>query len=95
MKSHIQSQYSQRELKIMGEYVDKRVQDCLSKVQWLMLLAFHDVLGVGERRFAQVMERYGQLLEEYKGYQRDEIADQKLTQAVKAILPNNFSRLYE
>lgn len=95
MKSHIQPQYSQRELKIMGAYVDKRVQDCLSKVQWLMLLAFHDVLGVGERRFMQVMERYGQLLEEYKGYQRDEIADQKLTQAAKAILPNSFSRLYE
>lgn len=95
MKSHISPQYSQRELKIMGEYVDKRVQDCLSKVQWLMLLAFHDVLGVGERRFDRVMERYNQLLEEYKGYQRDEIADQKLTQAVKAILPNTFSRLYE
>ena len=95
MKSHIQPQYSQRELKIMGEYVDKRVQDCLSKVQWLMLLAFHDALGVGERRFDRAMERYNQLLKEYKGYQRDEIADQKLTQAVKAILPNSFSQLYE
>ena len=70
MKSRIQPQYSQKELKIMGAYVDKRVQDCLSKVQWLMLLAFHDVLG-------------------------DEIADQKLTQAVQAILPNHFSQLYE
>ena len=66
-----------------------------AKVQWLMLLAFHDVLGVGERRFMQVMERYDELLEEYKGYQRDEIADQKLTQAVQAILPNHFSQLYE
>ena len=95
MKARVQPQYSKKELQIMGAYVDKRVQDCLSKVQWLMLLAFHDVLGVGERRFTQVMERYGQLLEEYKGYQRDEIADQKLTQAIKAILPNSFSWLYE
>ena len=77
MKSRIQPQYSQRELKIMGAYVDKRVQDSLSKVH------------------VQVMECYGQLLEEYKGYQRDEIADQKLTQAVQAILPNSFSQLYE
>ena len=95
MKSHMPPRYSQKELKIMGAYVDKRVQDGLSKIQWLMLLAFHDVLGVGERRFMQVMERYGQLLEEYKGYQRDQIADQKLTQAVKAILPNSFTKLYD
>ena len=95
MKARVQPQYSKKELQIMGAYVDKRVQDALSRVQWLMLLAFHDELNIGEQRFVRVMERYGKLLEEYNGYQRDEIADQKLTQAIKAILPNSFSRLYE
>lgn len=95
MKSHIHPQFSEQMRQVIKEQINKGIVDGLSRVQWLMLLAFHDVLGVGERRFTQVMERYSQLLEEYKGYQRDEIADQKLTQAVQAILPNHFSQLYE
>ena len=95
MKSHIPPQYSQRELKIMGAYVDKRVQDCLSRVQWLMLLAFHDVLGVGERRFMQVMERYDELLENTKATSATKSPTKRLTQAVQAILPNSFTKLYE
>lgn len=95
MKAHVSHIFTQKELRLLSAEVDKRIVDGLSKVQWIMLLAFHQALGIGEQRILQVMQLYTQLLEEFKGYQRDEVADEKLTQAMKAILPNSFSRLYE
>ena len=95
MKSRIQPQYSRRDRKIMAEYINKQIEDSLSKVQWLMLLAFNSELGIGEKRILAVMNRYSELLEEYKGYQKDEIADAQLSTAIKKILPNTFTRLYQ
>ena len=64
------------------------IEAATAKAQWLMIVAFNDELGVGEKRLGRVMERYMKLLDEYQGLLRDEVADELLLRRVKKILPN-------
>lgn len=95
MKSYSRRLYSQKELKVLQEEINKQIVDGVSKAQWLMLLAFNESLGIGEQRIMKVMDTYMQLLEEYKGYQKDDVADELLAKRLKEILPNSFKKLYE
>lgn len=95
MKSYPRRIYSQKELKVLQEEINKQIVDGVSKAQWLMLLAFNETLGIGEQRIMKVMDVYMQLLEEYKGYQKDDAADELLAKRLKEILPNSFKKLYE
>ena len=80
--------------RIIEEYTKKQIEDGICKSQWLMLLAFNRVLGIGEKRIIKVMQLYSQLIDEYKGFQKDDIADEQLEKSIKKILPKNFKQLY-
>lgn len=95
IKSYPRRNYSKKELEIINSEINKQIVDGISKVQWLMLLAFNETLGIGEQRILKVMDKYIKLLEEYKGYQKDGVADELLSRRLKEILPNSFSKLYE
>ena len=95
MRSRVPPQYTQRDRKIMAEYINKQIEDGICKAQYLMLLSFHDVHGIGESRLAPVLERYAALLDEYNGYLRDDVADEKLTEAMKKLMPHYFTKLYQ
>ena len=87
--------YSKRELKAMGEIAERQTHRSLAKVQWVMIVAMNDALGVGEERFLRVFDRYTELLEEYGGFKEDEVADEMLSRRVKQILPKSFDKLYQ
>lgn len=95
MRSRVPPLYTQRDRKIMAEQINKHIEDGICKAQYLMLLSFHDVHGLGESRLVPVLERYADLLEEYKGYLRDDVADEKLSAAMKKIMPHYFTKLYQ
>lgn len=62
----------------------------------MMCVAMNDVFGIGKNRFAEFFSRYSELLEEYKGLQKDDIADDMLLRRVKqlGILEKNANSLY-
>lgn len=95
MKAYARRNYTKREIEALSQECDKRIQDSLSKVQWLMFVAFNDTLGIGEERLLRVVERYAQLVEEYNGLKRDDVADELLARRIKQILPNSFEKLYD
>lgn len=95
MKSRYIRPYSKRELKAMGEIAERQTHRSLAKVQWVMIVAMNDALGVGEERFLRVFDRYTELLEEYGGFKEDEVADEMLSRRVKQILPKSFDKLYQ
>ncbi len=95
MKAFVRRNYTKKEIEVMEHEVDKMVFDSIYKIQWLMFVAFNDTLGIGEKRFLRVIERYAELADEYKGFKKDEVADELLARRVKQILPNSFQRLYE
>lgn len=95
MKALVNRPYTRKEMKAIADEVDRRAICGISKAQWLMLLAFNETLGIGEQRFLQVMSAYSKLLDEYKGYQRDQVADELLSKRIRQILPHSFCKLYE
>ena len=95
MKSRYVRPYSKREKKAMGEIAERQTRRSLEKVQWVMIVAMNDALGVGEERFLRVFDRYTELLEEYGGFKEDEVADEMLSRRVKQILPKSFDKLYQ
>lgn len=94
MKSRYIRPYSKREKKAMGEITERHTRRSIEKVQWVMIVAMNDALGVGEERFMRVFDRYTELLEEYGGFKEDEVADEMLSRRVKQILPKSFTKLY-
>ncbi|MDD7042374.1 MAG: hypothetical protein PUI40_10540 [Oscillospiraceae bacterium] len=94
MKSRYIRPYSKREKKAMGEIAERHTRRSIEKVQWVMIVAMNDALGVGEERFMRVFDRYTELLEEYGGFKEDEVADEMLSRRVKQILPKSFTKLY-
>lgn len=95
MKSRYIRPYSKREKKAMGETAERQTRRSLEKVQWVMIVAMNDALGVGEERFLRAFDRYTELLEEYGGFKEDEVADEMLSRRVKQILPKSFTKLYQ
>ena len=94
MKSRYVRPYSKREMKAMGETAERQMHRSLAKVQWVMIVALNDALGLGKERILRVFDRYTELLEEYGGFEADEVADEILARRVKQILPKSFTKLY-
>lgn len=94
MKSRYIRPYSKREKKAMVETAERQTRRSIEKVQWVMIVAMNDALGVGGERFMRVFDRYTELLEEYGGFKEDEVADEMLSRRVKQILPKSFTKLY-
>ena len=82
--------YSKRQLRRMNEYCDKHIQESAIKCQWLMVIALNDALGIGRDRMMKVFERYQEIVDEYGGLKKDDVADEKVMQRIKQIgLPIN------
>ena len=85
MKSYIRPQLTKRELKAVAEYTDRKIERGICHAQWLMLVAFNNVLGIGKTRAERVLEEYVRLLDEYKAYQADGVEDEILLKRVRQI----------
>ena len=85
MKSRYVRPYSKREMKAIGEMAERQTHRSLAKVQWVMIVAMNDALGLGEERILRVFERYPELLEEYGGFEADDVADEMLSRRVKHV----------
>lgn len=94
MKSRYVRPYSKREKKAMGETAERQTRRSLEKVQWVMIVALNDALGLGEERILRVLDQYPELLEEYGGFETDDVADEMLSRRPKQILPKSFTKLY-
>ncbi len=82
--------YSKRELRRMNEYCDKHIQESAMKCQWLMVIALNDALGIGRDRMMKVFEHYQEIVDEYGGLKKDDVADEKVVRRIKQIgLPIN------
>ena len=79
--------YSKRELRRMNEYCDKLIQESAMKCQWLMVIALNDALGIGRDRMMKVFERYQEIVDEYGGLKKDDVADEKVVRRIKQIGP--------
>lgn len=74
----------------MNEYCDEHIQERIIKCQWLMVIALNDALGIGRDRLMRVFERYQEIIDEYGGLKRDDVADEKVMQRIEQIgLPIN------
>lgn len=78
----------------MSEAANNQTQKSLAKVQWVMIVAFNEELGIGEGRILRALNRFPELLEEYGGFEADDVADEMLSRRVKQILPKSFTKLY-
>ena len=92
MKSRYIRPYSKREKKAMGETAERQTHRSLEKVQWVMIVALNDALGVGEERFLRVFDRYTELLEEYGGLLMKCCLDGSNRFCRKALLSYTWSR---
>ena len=82
--------YSKRQLRRMNEYCDKLIQESAMKCQWLMVIALNDALGIGRDLMTKVFERYQEIVDEYGGLKKDDVADEKVVRRIKQIgLPIN------
>lgn len=64
-----------------------------TKAQWLLILALNEELHIGERRMRRVMKRYNEIINDYMGYMKDEVADEKLLRRIQQIFPE-VDKLY-
>lgn len=94
MKARCVPALTARERRLIDEQYNRDVRRGVEKCQWIMMLALNRACGIGETRFVRAMELYPELLAEYKGYERDDVADEMLARAMKQILPNSFKVLY-
>lgn len=94
MKAHTPQRLTKAQQQALRNHVDRQILQGIQKAQWLMLVAFNDALGIGRERIARVFERYETLLEEYEGYQRDDVADELLRRRVSQILGEELVSLY-
>lgn len=78
MKAYTRPTLNHKERQIVAAEMDKTIRRGICRAQWLMLIAFNEVLGIGAQRAQRVLEAYGELLEEYEGYARDGVEDEIL-----------------
>lgn len=78
MKAYVRPTLSRNEQKIIDAEMDKTIRKGICRAQWLMLIAFNEVLGIGAQRLQRVLESYDQLLKEYEGYAKDGVEDEVL-----------------
>lgn len=95
MKSRYNRPFTKKEAAAIGDLIDQRTTDSLAKVQWIMIVALNDALGIGEKRILRVLEEYPDLLKKYGGFKKDGVSDEMLARRVKQILPKSFERLYD
>ena len=95
MKARCVPALTARERRLIDEQYNRDVRRGVEKCQWILLLALNRTCGIGEKRFMKALDLYPELVNEYKGYERDEVADEMLARAMKQILPNSFRVLYK
>lgn len=78
MKAYPRPNLTNKERRIVAAEMDKTIKRGICRAQWLMLIAFNEVLGIGAQRAQRVLESYGELLEEYEGYAKDGVEDEML-----------------
>ena len=85
MKVIIPPRLSKHDVKTVAKLCDKEASERVIKALLLMCIAMHDELGIGADRLKRVLLTLGKLSEEYEGFKRDDIADEKLMLKIKEI----------
>ena len=83
MKAYTRPTLNHKERQMVAAEMDKTIKRGICRAQWLMLIAFNEVLGIGAQRAQRVLEAYGELLEEYEGYAKDGVEDEMLKRRLK------------
>ena len=83
MKAYTRPTLTYKERQIVAAEMDKTIRRGICRAQWLMLIAFNEVLGIGAHRAQRVLESYGKLLEEYEGYAKDGVEDEMLMRRLR------------
>lgn len=93
MKAHYVRPYSKKELKIMGEQIERETNGGIQKALWLMCVAMNEAEGIGAKRIMRVLETLEHIALQYGGYKADGVADEILLKRIRQIgLP--VDRLY-
>ena len=85
---------SKKEINAMSEVIEQQVKDSTIKCQWLMVIAFNEVLGIGKDRLLKVFGRYEELLKEYNGYKRDGVSDEAMQRRIEQIFKGSVKRVF-
>ena len=83
MKAYTRPTLTNKERQIVAAEMDKTIRRGICRAQWLMLIAFNEVLGIGAHRAQRVLEAYGELLAEYEGYAKDGVEDEMLMRRLR------------
>ena len=77
--------YTKSEIKKMDEIIQKKSTEIACKAQWLMIIAYNQVCGIGKSRVDKVFKVYADLVEEYKIFDKDDIAEYMLLRKVNEL----------
>ena len=83
MKAYTRPTLNHKERQMVAAEMDKTIRRGICRAQWLMLIAFNEVLGIGAQRAQRVLDSYGELLEEYEGYAKDGVEDEMLMRRLR------------
>lgn len=83
MKAYIRPRLNRREKERVAAGVEKEILRGITRAQWLMLIAFNEVLGIGAKRAGRVLARYNELLDEFEEYVRDGVEDEMLMRRLR------------
>ena len=85
MKAYTRPTLTNKERQIVAAEMGKTIRRGICRAQWLMLIAFNEVLGIGAQRAQRVLESYGELLAEYEEYAKDGVEDEMLMRRLHKI----------
>ena len=90
MKSKVRFQPSNKQRQAIAEYLESHSTKPLIRVQYLFVVAMHEVFGLGKDRMRRFFARYDELINEYNIWQMDDVCDEQLDRAVKQIMGDDF-----
>ena len=103
MKSRIPPQFNKHQKQAMQDFIvseitqgaEKKAERMTVRAQWLLIILFHDCLGIGEKRLNRALKAYTPLLQEYQECIDDDVADEKLARKVREIMPKTFEKWFD
>lgn len=78
MKARYQPILTRKERDIVTQEFVKQVHRSTCRAQWLMIIAFNEVLGIGAQRVHRVLDSYAQLLTEFHEYEKDGVEEEMM-----------------
>ncbi len=94
MRARYMPRLTNRELAVVNETYFQQQLRSVYKAQYIMLIAFNEALGIGEKRISKVMDLYPKLVEEFNGLEKDDVGEEMLRRRMKKLCPRTFDKLF-